>query len=188
MHMIERVTGQTFGYDKKHHSLWIKNDLKASVDDRRTTAPRASPHRATRGRGQLRDKPTCPIQKKFSFLFGMCKSQYATDVKAHHERRERKKITKSMKEIRSHLNLQPPSSPIASEGEESLEIESFEERITRFDKETPVQQWYGDASFSRFSFDYGGMVGASSSHPPSFDSPPPTNPQNVEESEDEDDE
>jgi hypothetical protein len=42
-------------------------------------------------------------------------------------------------------------------------------------------------SFSGFGFDYGGMVGVSSSHPPSFDSPPPINPQNIEESEDEDD-
>jgi hypothetical protein len=38
-----------------------------------------------------------------------------------------------------------------------------------------VQQWYGDASFSGFGFDYGGMAGASSSHPPPFDSPPPAN-------------
>jgi hypothetical protein len=50
-----------------------------------------------------------------------------------------------------------------------------------------VQQWYGDASFSGFGFDYGGMAGASSSHPPPFDSPPLANLQNVEESEDEDD-
>jgi hypothetical protein len=35
-----------------------------------------------------------------------------------------------------------------------------------------VQQWYGDTSFSGFVFDYGGMVGASSSHPHLFDSPP----------------
>jgi hypothetical protein len=91
-----------------------------------------------------------------------------------------------VKEIRTHLNLQPPSSPIASEGEESPEVESFEERIARFDEETPVQQWYGDASFSCFGFDYGGMAGASSSHPPSIDSPPSANPQNVEESKDED--
>jgi hypothetical protein len=61
----------------------------------------------------------------------------------------------------------------ASDGEESLKIESFEERIARYDVETPVQQWYGDARFSGFGFDYGGMVGASSSHPPPFDSPPP---------------
>jgi hypothetical protein len=54
--------------------------------------------------------------------------------------------TKSEKEIQSHLNLQPPHSPIASEGEEILDIESFEERIARFDVETPVQQWYGDAT------------------------------------------
>jgi hypothetical protein len=32
--------------------------------------------------------------------------------------------------------LQPPRSPIASEGEESLEIESIEKRIARFDVET----------------------------------------------------
>jgi hypothetical protein len=117
----------------------------------------------------------------------MSKSQHAADVKAHHERCERKKITKSMKEIRAHLKLQPPSSPIASEGEESSKIESFEEMIARFNKETPIQQWYGDVSFNNFGFDYGGMAGVSSSHPPPFDSPPPTNPQNVEESEEEDD-
>jgi hypothetical protein len=43
-------------------------------------------------------------------------------------------------------------------------------------------------SFSGFDFDYSGMARASSSHPPPFDSPPLANPQNVEESEDEDDE
>jgi hypothetical protein len=78
-----------------------------------------------------------------------------------------------VKEIHSHLNLQPPRSPIAFEGEKSPEIESFEERIAHFDVETLVQQWYGDASFSNFSFDYGGTARASSSHPPPFDSPPP---------------
>jgi hypothetical protein len=49
-----------------------------------------------------------------------------------------------------------------------------------------VQQWYDDTSFSGFDFNYGGMVGASSSHPPPIDSPPPVNLQNVEESEGED--
>jgi hypothetical protein len=90
-----------------------------------------------------------------------------------HERHERKKISKAMKEIRTQLNLQPPSSSIVSEGEEGPEIESFGERIARFDDETPVQQWYGDTSFSGFGFDYGGMGGASTSHPPPFESPPP---------------
>jgi hypothetical protein len=94
-----------------------------------------------------------------------CASQHAADVKAQHERREIKKIIKSMKEIHAHLNLQPPSSPIASKGEESTKIESFKEKIARFDKETLVQQWYGDASFSGFGFDYGGMDRASSFHP-----------------------
>jgi hypothetical protein len=50
-----------------------------------------------------------------------------------------------------------------------------------------VQQWYSDASFSGFGFDYGGMAITSSSHPPPFDSPPLANLQNIEESEDEDD-
>jgi hypothetical protein len=176
MHMIERVTAWTFFYKKEHQHLRIKNDLRAPVEDSRAAAPHSSHHKAARGRGQLRDKPPSPIQKIFSLLFGMCKSQHAINVKAHHERRKRKKITKSMKEICAHLNLQPPSSPIASEGEERLEIESFEESIARFDEETPMQQWYGDASFSGFGFDYDGMVGASSSHAPPFDSPPLANP------------
>jgi hypothetical protein len=186
MHMIERVIAQTFFYEKEHHPLRIKNDLRAPVESR-PAAPHSSPPRAATGRGHPRDKPPSPIWKIFSLLFGVCKSQHAADVRAQHERRERWKITKSVKEICTHLNLQPPSSPISSKGEESPEIESFKERITRFDEETPVQQWYGDASFSSFGFDYGGMAGASSSHPPPVDSPPLANPQNVEESEDEDD-
>jgi hypothetical protein len=137
--------------------------------------------------GQPRDKPLSPIRKNFSLLFEMCRSQYVTDVSAQHEMRERRKINISVKKIRTYLNLQPPSFPIAFEGEESLKIESFEERIAHFHEETLVQQWYGDASFNGFRFDYGDMAGASSSHPPPFDSPPSANLQIVEESEDEDD-
>jgi hypothetical protein len=116
-----------------------------------------------------------------NLMFGMCKSQHAADVKAHHERHAREKDTKSMKEIHSHLNLQPPRSPIASAGEESPKIESFEERIARFDVETPVQQLYGDTSFSGFG--YSSMVGASSSHHDPFDSPAPTQTHDDEEEE-----
>jgi hypothetical protein len=139
MHMIERVTTQTFFCEKEHHHLRIKNDLRAPVEDSKAAAPHSLPPRAARGRGQPRDKPPSPIQKIFSLLFGICKSQHATDVRAQHERHERRKITKSVKEIRTHLNLQPPSSPIASDGEESPKIESFEEMIARFEEETPVQ-------------------------------------------------
>jgi hypothetical protein len=39
MHMIERVTARTFGCDKEHHPLRIKNDLWAPVEDRRAAAP-----------------------------------------------------------------------------------------------------------------------------------------------------
>jgi hypothetical protein len=171
MHMIERVSDRTIGCDKEHHPLRIKNDLRAPMEERRAAAPRDSTPRVASGRGQQGDKSHL-IQKIFSLLFEMCKSQHTADVRFKHERHERNKITKSIKEIRAHLNLKPPSSPIASEGEESPEIESFEERIARFDDETPVQQWYGDTSFSGFSFDYGGRGGASSSHPPPFESPP----------------
>jgi hypothetical protein len=156
--------------------LRIKNDLRAPVEESRAAAPHSSLSRAARGRVQPRDKPLSPIQKIFSLLFGMCKSQHTTDVRAQYERRERRKITKSVKGIHTHLNLQPLSPPIASEGEESIEIKTFKERIARFDEETLVQQWYCDASFSGFGFDYGGMVVASSSHPPPIDSPPLTNP------------
>jgi hypothetical protein len=139
MHIIERVTGRTFGYDKEHHPLWIKNDLRAPMEERRVASPRSSPSRAARGRGQQGDKHLSPIQKFFSLLFEMCKSQHAADVRAQHERCERRKNTKSVKEICTHLNLQLPSSPIASEGEESPEIASIKERISRFDEETLVQ-------------------------------------------------
>jgi hypothetical protein len=115
----------------------------------------------------------------------MCKSQRAIEVNAQHERRARRKDTKSVKEIHAHLNLQPPHSPIASEGEESSDIESFEERIVHFDEEILVQQWYSDTSFIGFGFDYDGMAGVSSSHPSSFDSPPPAQTYNDDEEEEE---
>jgi hypothetical protein len=106
-------------------------------------------------------------------MFGVCKSQHVADMKAQHERHARRKDTKSVKEIRAHLNLQPPRSPIASEGEESPDVESFEERMARFDTKKPMQQWYGDMSFGGFSYSLDSGVGTSHSHPSPFDSPPP---------------
>jgi hypothetical protein len=102
-------------------------------------APQSSPLRAARGRRQQVDKAPSPIQKIFSLLFGMCKFQHTTEVKAQHEKHARRKDTKSVKEIHAQLNLQPHRSPIASEGEESPYIESFEERIGRFDEKVLVQ-------------------------------------------------
>jgi hypothetical protein len=92
MHMVERVTARTFFYEKEHHPLWIKNDLRAPVEESRAAAPHSLSPRAARGRGQPRDKPLSPspIQKIFSLLFEMCKSQHAADVRAQHERREKK--------------------------------------------------------------------------------------------------
>jgi hypothetical protein len=103
--MIERVTGRTFGYDKEHHLLRIKNDLRTLVKERRAVTSRSSPTRAARGRWQQGDKPSSHIQKMLNLIFGMCKSQHAVDVKAYLKRRAIKKDTKSMKEIHSHLNL-----------------------------------------------------------------------------------
>jgi hypothetical protein len=40
-------------------------------------------------------------------------------------------------------------------------------------------------SFSGFGFDYGGMAGASSSHPPLFDSPHPAQTHDVDDEEEE---
>jgi hypothetical protein len=71
MHMIERVTARTFFCKKEQHSLQIKNDLRTSVEDSRAAAPHSSPPRAARGRGQPRDRPSSPIWKKISLLFGM---------------------------------------------------------------------------------------------------------------------
>jgi hypothetical protein len=52
MHIIERVTVCTFGCDKEHHPLRIKNDQRAPVEDRRAATPRGSSSpRAARGRG-----------------------------------------------------------------------------------------------------------------------------------------
>jgi hypothetical protein len=49
--MIEMVSGRTFGCNKEHHPLRIKNDLRALVDQRRAVAPRVSPPRAASGKG-----------------------------------------------------------------------------------------------------------------------------------------
>jgi hypothetical protein len=74
--------------------------------------------------------------------------------------------------IHAHLNLEPPRSPIASKGEESPDIESFEERVAHFDSKNPMQQWYGDMSFGGFSYSFESGVGTSHSQPPPFTSPP----------------
>jgi hypothetical protein len=83
MSMIERVTTRTFFYEKEHHPLRIKNDLRAPVEESRAVASHSSPPRTARGRGQPRDKPSSLIQKIFSLLFGMCKSQHAVYVRAN---------------------------------------------------------------------------------------------------------
>jgi hypothetical protein len=181
MHMIERVTTRTFFCQKEHHPLRIKNDFRAPVEDTRAATSHSSPSRVVRGRGQQGDKPPSPIRKMLNLMFGMCKSQHAVDVKDQHERRAGRKDTKSVNGIWAHLNLQPPRSPIAFEGEESHDVESFEERVTRFDTENPVQQWYGDMCFGSFSYGFDSGAGTSHSQPSLFDSPPPAQTQDDDE-------
>jgi hypothetical protein len=60
--------------------------------------------------------------------------------------------------------------------------------VAHFEVENPVQQWYGDTSFSGFRFSYDVAASPSSSHPLSFDSPPPTHPQNDEDNDESGDE
>jgi hypothetical protein len=66
--------------------------------------PVSSPPRAARRSGQQGDK-IVSYSKKISLLFGKCKFQHAIEVKAQYERRARRKDTKSVKEIHTHLNL-----------------------------------------------------------------------------------
>jgi hypothetical protein len=70
MHMMERVTAWTFFCEKEHHSLQIKNDLRAPVEESRAVAPHSSPPRAARGRGHPRDKPPSPIWKFLACYLG----------------------------------------------------------------------------------------------------------------------
>jgi hypothetical protein len=51
--MIERVTSHTFFYEKEHHPLRIKNDLRAPVENMKAVAPHSSPTRSARGRRYL---------------------------------------------------------------------------------------------------------------------------------------
>jgi hypothetical protein len=68
--MIERVMGRTFGCDKEHHPLQIKNDLRTPIKVRREAAPQASSPRAARVRGQQEDKPRLLFGRFLAFFLG----------------------------------------------------------------------------------------------------------------------
>ena len=88
-----------------------------------------------------------------------------------------------MKLLHQQSNLQPPRSPIASEGEQSPEIESFEARMSCYEQENPYSSWFGDIDISGAIF---GPGGAGTSQVPPFNPPPP--PPNNDENDEEDDE
>jgi hypothetical protein len=120
-------------------------------------------------------------------IFGLCKSQHAADVRAQHERRAWKKDTKSIKEIHAYLNLQPHRSPIDSDGEESPEIESFEERVSQYEVENLCTQWYGDMNFGGFSYGIDSSACPSYTQSPPFASPPQNDEGDEESGEESDD-
>jgi hypothetical protein len=182
MHIIERVTSRTFGCDKEHHQLRIKNDLKTHIEGSSGATPShdSSPPRAGRGSGRQSGKPPSSLRMMFGMIYGLCKSQHAADVRAHHERQARKKDTKSLKQMHAHMNLQPPRSPITSE------VESFDARMARYEVENPWTQWYSDTSFSGCGFDLGGDVGTPQTQPPPYETPPINDEEDEEEDCDED--
>jgi hypothetical protein len=101
------VTARIFLCEKEHHPLRIKNDLKAPAEDRRAAAGQqvSSPPMAAKRSGQQGEQPPSSVRKMLNLMLGMCKSQHTADVRAQHERRARRKDTKSVKEIRAHLVL-----------------------------------------------------------------------------------
>lgn len=76
-------------------------------------------------------------------LFGICCSQYDADVRHREERIARKRDTRAIKLLCQQNNI--PRSPI--EPEEEPEMETFEERMTRYEEQNPYQEWYRDSSF-----------------------------------------
>jgi hypothetical protein len=80
IHMIEGVTAQTFFCEKEHHPLWIKNDLRALVEDLRAVVPHSSPPRAARGRGS-QETNLRPLFKKISACCLGCASPNMSQIK-----------------------------------------------------------------------------------------------------------
>ena len=140
MYMIEQVTGHTFEYDKIHKALKIVADLPeiglppagpggaagiAEVDAPESgvaaaaggvsPSPRA-PSRSSSRRGC----PPLPIHRLFSSIFGMCRDIQTRQQK---EREARRKDTRTLKQIASNLELDPPRSPLSDEAASESETE-----------------------------------------------------------------
>jgi len=180
MFLIENKTGKTFKKDVEHKVIKIPVTLDpivtapvaAAVAPSSPPPPRAAKVRARQqgaSSSHNQDKPPSPLRKIFNMLFSMCRKQSAIEVRMHHERQERKKNTRRLKEIHSHLNLQPPCSPIGSEGDES-EVETFEHQMQSLDQEDPFAMTYGSQSSSEV---FGFSSGTFAAPPPP---PPPSRP------------
>lgn len=99
-------------------------------------------------------------------MFCLHKCQYEADARDHHERQERKKLTKKVKEIHTKLGIDACCSPIDSEGKVS-DMETSDARKARME-EDHCTQWYGDASLNGYGYGYGGVTTSTRNQPPSF--------------------
>ena len=144
--MIEQVIGHTFEYDKIHKALKIVADLPElglppagpggaaaapEADAPRSGAPAgASPSpRAPSCSTSRRGSPPLPICRLFSSIFGMCRDIQTRQQK---EREARRKDTRTLKQIASRLELDPPRCPLSDEA--AREPETEEQQQGRYDR------------------------------------------------------
>ena len=74
--------------------------------------------------------PPSPIRRLFSSIFGMCRDIQTQQQK---EREARRKDTRTLKQIASRLELDPPRSPLSDEA--ASEQETEEQQQARYDRE-----------------------------------------------------
>ena len=135
--MIEQVTGHIFEYDKIHKALKIVADLPetglppaglgGAVGTTEADAPESGaavgaspPPRAPSRSTSCRGSPLSPIRRLFSSIFGMCRDIQTRQQK---EREARRKDTRTLKQIASRLELDPPRSPLLDEAASELKTE-----------------------------------------------------------------
>ena len=137
--MIDQVTGHTFEHDKIHKALKIVADLPktglppaglggaggtaeadAPESGAAAVAAGASPSPRAPSRSSRRGSPPSPIRRLFSSIFGTCRDIQTRQQK---EREARRKDTRTLKQIASRLELDPPRSPLSDEAASEPEIE-----------------------------------------------------------------
>ena len=136
MYMIEQVTGHIFEYDKIHKALKIIVDLPetgippagpgeaaaaAMVDAPTGGAPAGGASPPPCGSHSCscscHGSPPSPIRRFFSSIFGMCWDiqvrQRGIESRQKKEREARRKDTRTLKQLATRLELDPPRSPLS---------------------------------------------------------------------------